>query len=134
MASGPREKSVVRGTRACTTQSRSKSWTTRAGSPVFHRSSRKRRATALFSSRLTAASSGARLPRQGPEQPQGRTGVVVLPVEAVNPVVGEALALRIGILAHAVERQRLHGLGEGGVGVAVLGPAVDQEQEVAPPA
>src|ERR1035437_8118068 len=49
-------------------------------------------------------------------------------------VVREMFGGGVGVATHAMERERLDGFGEGGVGVAVLGPAIDLEKKIAGPA
>ena len=51
----------------------------------------------------------------------------------MGPVIRIVFRSGIRVLAHGVERQRIHSLRIGRVGVGILSPAIDQKQKIAPP-
>src|SRR5439155_7010452 len=70
---------------------------------------------------------------KGLDPPPGRARLPFEPPGPVLGVVGEVLVRAIGITAHRVEWEGLDVQGLDAVRVAVLGPAVQEKKEVAPP-
>src|SRR5690349_8402839 len=68
--------------------------------------------------------------RDGPDPLEVAARVPLGAPALVRRVVGEVLVGAVGIAAHAVEGQRLDLLCLHGVGVAVLGPAVEVDEVV----
>src|SRR5438034_1099188 len=92
------------------------------------------------SSMVTGATMGLRIPsagrilRQSRQKPHGRTRVVAAQVIRMLGVFRKVLPFSVRILRHAMKRKRFHALRERRVRIAILGPAIDEQQKIAPPA